>query len=74
MGEVDEHLDMFKKYLRVYADMLDFKQPTGMDTSVYNDFDSYMTKLDPVGGYLSSKFGKQRTERLVNEFLFDYGS
>jgi hypothetical protein len=33
-----------------------------------------MTKLDPVGGYLSSKFGKQRTERLVNEFLFDYGS
>ena len=73
MDEVDEHLDMFKKYLIVYADMLDFKQPTGMDTSVYNDFDSYMTKLDPVGGYLSSKFGKQRSERLVNEFLFQYG-
>ncbi len=74
MDEVDEHLDMFKKYLTTYADMIEFKQPTGMDTSVYNDFDSYMTKLDPVGGYLSSKFGKQRTERLVNEFLFAYGS
>ena len=73
MDEVDEHLDMFKKYLIVYADMLDFKQPTGMDTSVYRDFDAYMTKLDPVGGYLSSKFGKQKTERLVNEFLFAYG-
>ena len=72
MDEVDQHLDMFKKYLKIYADMLEFKQPTGMDTSVYKDFDSYMTKLDPVGGYLSSKFGKQRTERLVNEFLFSY--
>ncbi len=72
MDEVDQHLDMFKKYLKIYADMLEFKQPTGMDTSVYKDFDSYMTKLDPVGGYLSNKFGKERSERLVNEFLFSY--
>ena len=73
MDEVDEHLEMFRKYLTIYADMLECKQPTGMDTSVYSDFDAYMTKLDPVGGYLSSKFGKQKTERLVNEFLFAYG-
>ena len=73
MDQVDEHLEMFKKYLTIYADMLECKQPTGMDTSVYRDFDAYMTKLDPVGGYLSSKFGKQKTERLVNEFLFAYG-
>ena len=73
MDQVDEHLEMFKKYLTIYADMLECKQPTGMDTSVYSDFDAYMTKLDPVGGYLSSKFGKQKTERLVNEFLFSYG-
>ena len=73
MSEVDDHLEMFKKYLTIYADMLECKQPTGMDTSVYRDFDAYMTKLDPVGGYLSSKFGKQKTERLVNEFLFAYG-
>ena len=71
--EVNDHLEMFKKYLTIYADMLECKQPTGLDTSVYKDFDSYMTNLDPVGGYLSSKFGKQRSERLVNEFLFDYG-
>ena len=72
MDEVDQHLDMFEKYLKIYADMLEFKQPTGMDTSVYKDFDSYMIKLDPVGGYLSNKFGKQKSERLVNEFLFSY--
>ena len=71
--EVNDHLEMFKKYLTIYADMLECKQPNGLDTSVYEDFDSYMTKLDPVGGYLSSKFGKQRSERLVNEFLFQYG-
>ena len=73
MDEVDEHLEMFKKYLTIYADMLECKQPTGMDTSVYRDFDAYMTKLDPVGGYLSGKFGKERAERLVTEFLFAYG-
>ena len=73
MDQVDEHLEMFKKYLTIYADMLECKQPTGMDTSVYKDFDSYMTKLDPVSGYLSKQFGKQKTERLVNEFLFAYG-
>ena len=73
MDEVDEHLEMFKKYLTIYSDMLECKQPTGLDTRVYEDFDSYMTKLDPVGGYLSGKFGKQKSERLVNEFLFEYG-
>ena len=72
-NEVNDHLEMFKKYLTIYADMLECKQPTGLDTSVFKDFDSYMTKLDPVGGYLSSKFGKQRSESLVNEFLFQYG-
>ena len=71
--EVDNHLEMFKKYLTVYVDMLDFKRPNGNDVSVYKDFDVYMTKLDPVGGYLSGKFGKARAESLVNDFLFTYG-
>ncbi len=57
----------------IYADMVECKQPTGTDTSVYKDFDSYMTKLDPVGGYLAGKFGKDKAEKLVNEFLFNYG-
>ena len=28
-----------------------------------------MTKLDPVAGYLSGKFGKDKAESLVNDFL-----
>mgnify|MGYP003307634145 CR=1 FL=1 len=71
--EVDEHLDMFVKYLTTYKDMIELEKPTGTDTSVYKDFDAYMTKLDPVGGYLSGKFGKDKAESLVNDFLFCYG-
>ena len=73
MSEVNDHLDMFKKYLTKYVDMLELEKPTGLDTSVYKDFDAYMTKLDPVAGYLSNKFGKYNANRLVNEFLFTYG-
>jgi len=73
MSEVDDHLDMFKTYLTKYKDMLELKKPTEVDTSVYKDFDAYMTKLDPVSGYLSGKFGKEKAESLVNEFLFTYG-
>ena len=68
--EIDDHLDIFKKYLQCYVDMIELEKPTGTDTSVYNDFDAYMTKLDPVGGYLAGKFGKEKAERLVNDFLF----
>ena len=71
--EVDEHLDMFIKYLTIFRDMVEYRKPTGTDTSVYKDFDAYMTRLDPVGGYLAAKFGKERSESLVNDFLFEYG-
>jgi hypothetical protein len=70
--DVDEHLDMFKLYLTKYVDMVELEKPTGTDTSVYNDFDAYMTKLDPVGGYLAGKFGVDKADRLVNDFLFSY--
>ena len=73
MDEVNEHLDMFKTYLTKYKDMLELENPTGNDTSEYKDFDAYMTKLDPVGGYLTGKFGKDKAESLVNDFLFEYG-
>ena len=72
-NEVDEHLDMFIKYLTKYKDMVEYEKPTGTDTSVYKDFDAYMTRLDPVSGYLKSKFGKEKAESLVNDFLFEYG-
>ena len=71
--EVDEHLEMFKKYLTVYKDMLESSMPSGNDTGVYKDFDAYMRKLDPVGGFLAGKFGKEKAESLVNDFLFTYG-
>jgi len=53
--------------------MLELERPTGIDTSEYKDFDAYMTRLDPVGGYLTGKFGKEKAESLVNDFLFEYG-
>ena len=53
MSEVNDHLDMFKTYLTKYKNMLEYEKPTGKDTGVYKDFDAYMTKLDPVGGYLT---------------------
>ena len=71
--EVEDHLDMFKTYLTKYRDMLELEKPKGTDTSLYKDFDAYMTKLDPVSGYLAGKFGKEKAESLVNDFLFTYG-
>ena len=68
--KVDEHLDMFAQYLTKYKEMVELEKPSGTDTSTYKDFDAYMTKLDPVGGYLAGKFGKEKAESLVNDFLF----
>ena len=71
--EVNDYLDMFKNYLTKYQDMLELEKPTGNDTSFYKDFDAYMTRLDPVSGFLTGKFGKEKADSLVNEFLFTYG-
>ena len=70
--EVDAHLPMFEKYLQCYIDMLETTKPDGEDTTEYKDFDSYMIKLDPVGGFLKGKFGKEKADSLVNDFLFSY--
>jgi len=71
--KVDEHLEMFTNYLTKYKEMVELEKPTGEDISCYKDFDAYMTKLDPVAGYLTGKFGKERSKSLVNDFLFAYG-
>ena len=73
MEEVNAYLSDFKAYLTKFKDMLELAKPTGTDTSEYKDFDAYMTRLDPVGGYLAAKFGKEKAESLVNDFLFEYG-
>ena len=72
IDEVDDHLEMFTKYLLKYRDMLEDAKPSGYDTTTYYDFDTYMTKLDPVKGYLAGKFGAKRADSLVNDFLFCY--
>ena len=72
LDEVDEHLETFQKYLNVYYDMLYETKPTEYSISDYKDFDSYMTRLDPVGGYLKGRFGKEKADSLVNNFLFCY--
>ena len=70
--EVDEYLPLFTKYLQFYKDMLNEHQPTGTDTDQYNDFDKYMIRLDPISGYLSSRFGKEQSQTLIKEFFFSY--
>ena len=72
MSEVNEHLDMFTEYLTRYKIMVESAKPKGTDTSIYEDFDAYMTRLDPVGGYLKGLFGEEKAEKLVKEFLFCY--
>ena len=71
--EVNAYLSTFQTYFTTYKDMLELEKPNGMDTTVYKDFDSYMTKLDPVRGYLKSKFGEEKSESFVTDFLFTYG-
>ena len=60
-------LDCLQRHVRI-------KKPSkNIMHSTYSDFDKYMRKLDPVGGYLSNKFGEEKAESLVNDFLFCYG-
>tara|TARA_B100000131_G_scaffold139627_1_gene135885 strand:- start:133 stop:771 length:639 start_codon:yes stop_codon:yes gene_type:complete len=73
MEDVNAYLSSFKQYLTKFKDMLECEKPTGKDTSEYKDFDSYMTRLDPVGGYLKGKFGQEKADSLVHDFLFEYG-
>jgi hypothetical protein len=74
VDEIPDHLIYFKKYVDVYKKLLDVTKPTGKDESVYTDFDNYMLSLDPVAGYLGSKFGKEFSDKYVREFLFSYAS
>ena len=64
--EVDQYLPEFREYLETYRKMVDEAQPTGEDLSFYQDFDIYMKKLDPILGYLSSRFGADNADRMMN--------
>ena len=52
--------------------MVDEAQPTGEDTNFYQDFDTYMKKLDPILGYMSSNFGTDNANLMMDEFFFPY--
>ena len=58
MDEVDQYVGEFAQYMEAYWKMVNAVEPDGEDTSVYADFDTYMTRLDPVGGYLKGIFGR----------------
>ena len=72
MSQVDTYIPTFKYYLSLYKEMIDNAKPTCIDTSLYKDFDSYMIRLYPISGYLSSSFGKEESEKLIKEFFFSY--
>ena len=71
--EVDNYLPEFRQYLELYRKIIDEAQPIGpTDTECYQDFDTYMKKLDPILGYMSSRFGADNADRMMNEFFFPY--
>ena len=70
--EVDNYLPEFRQYLETYRKMIDDSKPTGEDTSLYKDFDVYMKKLDPILGYMTGNFGKDKADKMMDEFFFSY--
>ena len=71
-NEVDYYLPEFRLYLETYRKMIDKVKPTGEDISFYQDFDTYMKKLDPILGYMSSNFGEDNANLMMDEFFFPY--
>ena len=72
--KIPEHLDNFKRYIDTYKELLETSKPEGEDIEEYVEFDKYMLDLDPVGGYMESKFDQYFAKNYVNDFLFPYSS
>lgn len=72
VNEIPEHLRNFKKYVDTFNLLINHSKPVGEDVKDYEDFDTYMHRLDPVSGYLTSKFGKEFSEEYISKFLFSY--
>ena len=72
VDDIRKHLINFKRYVSAYEELLYFARPKETDSRVYKKFDQYMLDLDPVIGYMGSKFGKSFSEDYVNNFLFSY--
>ena len=72
--QIPEHLDNFKKYVDTYKELLETSKPDGDNVEDYMEFDKYMLDLDPVSGYMESKFDQYFAKNYVNDFLFSYSS
>jgi hypothetical protein len=70
--EINSYISDFKKYISTYKTLINDAKPTEIDESVYVDFDTYMHKLDPVSGFMESRFGKEFAKEYVDNFLFSY--
>ena len=72
--DIPDHLESFKRYIDVYTKLIQEANPVNEDIIEFKEFDQYMLKLDPVSGYMASKFDKQFAEDYVNNFLFSYAN
>jgi hypothetical protein len=70
--DIGDYLDDFKKYVLTYKELVNSAKPSKDDITVYVDFDTYMHKLDPVSGFMESRFGKEFAKKYVDDFLFPY--
>lgn len=70
--EVNNFLEDFSRYIISYKEMIDSENPIESNVEEFVDFDTYMYNLDPVGGFMKSKFGKEFAEEYVKNFLFPY--
>lgn len=70
--EIGNYLDDFSKYVLTYNKLVQNSKPIEVDESIYVDFDTYMHKLDPVSGFMESRFGKEFAKSYVDNFLFPY--
>ena len=71
-NDIPNHLESFKAYVDTFKDLLISTKPEGDSLHIYNEFDKYMLDLDPVSGYMESKFDKFFAYRYVNDFLFPF--
>ena len=69
--------EAFKDYLKLYWQLLDTAQPQSDPRAIQRivkaqkDYDQYSADRDPASGLFSSYFGREWSERLLYEFLFE---
>lgn len=72
INDIDDYISDFRKYITTYKELVEDNNPTEENIQEFVDFDTYMHKLDPVSGFMKSKFGESFAEDYVKNFLFPY--